>query len=101
MEALMDLAEARQLWVVEDVAQALGASCRFKGREQALGTIGHIGCTSFFPSKNLGGFGDSGACFTLQAHLALRIRSLATHGSDQQYLPTRLGINPHLDSLHP
>lgn len=99
MEALMELAEAHQLWVVEDVAQALGATCRFRGREQALGTIGHIGCTSFFPSKNLGGFGDGGACYTRQAHLAQRIRSLATHGSEQQYLHTRIGINSRLDTL--
>ena len=99
MEAIMLLAERYDLYVVEDVAQSLGATCFYKGAYRQAGTIGHIGCTSFFPSKNLACFGDGGACFTQDAALAARIKMIAAHGADRQYHHKVVGINSRLDTL--
>jgi dTDP-4-amino-4,6-dideoxygalactose transaminase len=99
MEAIMQLAERYGLFVVEDVAQSLGASCYFKGEYRKAGTIGHIGCTSFFPTKNLGCFGDGGACFTQDARLGTRMKMLAAHGADNPYHHQEVGINSRLDTL--
>jgi len=97
MDAIMEIAHRHHLYVIEDAAQCLGAS---RSRDQQkLGTIGHIGCTSFFPSKNLGCFGDGGACFTSDENLASRIRSITNHGSETKYFHDRIGINSRLDTL--
>jgi UDP-2-acetamido-2-deoxy-ribo-hexuluronate aminotransferase len=99
MTAIMDLAQKRNLWVIEDTAQSLGASYSYKGKELQLGTIGHIGCTSFFPSKNLGCFGDGGACFTADNSLAEKMRMISGHGSRNRYYHEVIGINSRLDTL--
>lgn len=100
MEAIMKMAQKHQLYVIEDNAQAIGADFLFSdGTRKKLGTIGHIGCTSFFPSKNLGGYGDGGALFTQDEALANRIRVIANHGSERRYYHDQIGVNSRLDSL--
>jgi dTDP-4-amino-4,6-dideoxygalactose transaminase len=100
MEGLLALAQRHQLYVVEDAAQALGSHYRFSdGREAMAGTMGHLGCTSFFPSKNLGCAGDGGAVFTNDDALAHVVRQLANHGMGRQYEYERAGINSRLDTL--
>lgn len=100
MEAIMSIAEKHNLFVVEDACQALGTDYIFSdGRKQKAGTIGHIGCNSFFPSKNLGAFGDGGAVFTKDKELAGVIRSIANHGMKAKYQYERIGVNSRLDSL--
>ncbi len=100
MEDIMAIASARGLFVVEDNAQALGADYYFKsGITVKAGTIGQIGCTSFFPSKNLGCFGDGGALFTNDDSLADEIRSIANHGMRVRYHHDRIGVNSRLDTL--
>jgi UDP-2-acetamido-2-deoxy-ribo-hexuluronate aminotransferase len=99
MDALMALAEARNVTVVEDNAQAIGA--RWNGAKVSgqTGTLGHLGTTSFFPSKNLGCLGDGGAVFTNDDHLASLARSIANHGMEKRYYHERVGINSRLDTL--
>ncbi len=81
MEAIMNIAKKYNLYVIEDNAQALGANYKFSnGTKQKAGTIGHIGTTSFFPSKNLGCYGDGGAIFTNDDNLAHKIRGIVNHG---------------------
>ena len=99
MEEIMNIADAHQLYVVEDAAQSLGATCFINGEEKAAGTIGHIGCTSFFPSKNLGCFGDGGACITHDPELAGRIDQVVHHGAQKKYYNEVIGINSRLDTL--
>tara|TARA_B100001059_G_scaffold136204_1_gene136567 strand:+ start:333 stop:1463 length:1131 start_codon:yes stop_codon:yes gene_type:complete len=100
MEAIMDLAKKYNLHVVEDTAQAIGCEYTFKdGSKQKVGTIGSIGCTSFFPSKNLGCYGDGGAIFTNNDDLALKLRQIANHGQSRQYIHDRVGVNSRLDSI--
>ena len=100
MEAIMDLAKKYNLHVVEDTAQAIGCEYTFKdGSKQKVGTIGTIGCTSFFPSKNLGCYGDGGAIFTNNDDLALKLRQIANHGQSRQYIHDRVGVNSRLDSI--
>jgi dTDP-4-amino-4,6-dideoxygalactose transaminase len=100
MEAIMDLAKKYNLHVVEDTAQAIGCEYTFKdGLKQKVGTIGSIGCTSFFPSKNLGCYGDGGAIFTNNDDLALKLRQIANHGQSRQYIHDRVGVNSRLDSI--
>lgn len=100
MEIIMEIARKHNLYVVEDVAQALGSDFYFSdGTKAKAGTIGHIGCTSFFPSKNLGCFGDGGALYTNDEDLAKKIRSIANHGMTQRYYHDHIGINSRLDSL--
>lgn len=100
MESLMALAEAHHLFVVEDNAQSLGADYRFSdGRIQKLGTIGHIGTTSFFPSKPLACYGDGGALITAEEELAFRIRMIANHGQERKYYHKLIGCNSRLDTL--
>ncbi len=100
MEPLMQLARDHDLYVIEDAAQALGARYTFSdGTERMAGTIGHIGCTSFFPSKNLGAFGDGGALFTGDEEHALFLRSYVNHGTQKKYYHERVGINSRLDTL--
>lgn len=100
MEAIMKIAEKHQLFVVEDNAQAIGADYQFSnGENQKLGTIGHIGCTSFFPSKNLGCYGDGGAISTNNESLAAKIRMICNHGSDIRYYHDEIGVNSRLDAI--
>ncbi len=100
MEPLMNLAEKYNLWVVEDNAQSLGASCTFNsGETRKAGTIGHIGCTSFFPTKNLGCMGDGGALITNNAALAEKIRMIANHGQQKKYYHKIVGCNSRLDTI--
>ncbi len=99
MNAIMKIAEKHDLFVIEDAAQALGATYTIDGESKYVGTIGHIGCTSFFPSKNLGGFGDGGACFTQDEELANKIRTIANHGSTKRYFHDVTGVNSRLDTL--
>ncbi|MBW4637575.1 MAG: DegT/DnrJ/EryC1/StrS family aminotransferase [Gloeocapsa sp. UFS-A4-WI-NPMV-4B04] len=95
MTALMALASAHQLAVIEDCAQATGAL--WAG--QKVGSIGHIGCFSFYPTKNLGACGDGGAVTTNDPAIAAKIRMLREHGSENRYLHTQIGINSRLDAL--
>ncbi len=100
MEAIMEIAAKHNLYVVEDTAQALGAEYRFsKGSTKKAGTIGNIGCTSFFPSKNLGCYGDGGALFTNDDALAEQIRSLTNHGMKVRYHHDQIGVNSRLDTI--
>ena len=100
MMEIMDLAQENHLFVVEDNAQAIGGDYINKeGTKVKTGTIGDIGCTSFFPSKNLGCFGDGGAMFTNNDELAQKIRMIANHGQPQKYVHKVLGVNSRLDTL--
>lgn len=100
MEAIMDIAKRNNLVVIEDVAQAIGSDYFFKdGSTQKAGTIGTIGCTSFFPSKNLGCYGDGGAIFTNDDVLGKKIRMIANHGQSVQYYHDEVGVNSRLDSI--
>lgn len=99
MTSIMDIARKHDLFVIEDNAQALGSIHSHNDMNQSLGTIGHIGCTSFFPSKNLGCYGDGGALFTNDENLARQIRIIANHGMETRYYHDVIGINSRLDSL--
>ncbi len=100
MEALQELAKKHNLFIIEDTAQATGADYIFSdGSRKKAGTIGTIGCTSFFPSKNLGCFGDGGAIFTNDDVLAKKIRMIANHGQSVQYHHDSIGVNSRLDSI--
>ncbi len=100
MEEIMQIAEEHDLYVIEDNCQAIGADYIFSnGKKQKAGTIGHIGCTSFFPSKNLGAYGDGGAIFTNDDELATHIRSLVNHGMTVRYYHDHIGVNSRLDSI--
>jgi len=100
MEDLLTLAKQHDLAVVEDCAQAIGAVYTFSdGRQAQVGTLGTIGCTSFFPSKNLGCMGDGGAVYTHDAALAERIRMMANHGQKVKYRHDVIGCNSRLDTL--
>lgn len=100
MEAIMEVAKKHNLYVIEDTAQAIGCDYSFKdGSSQKVGTIGTIGCTSFFPSKNLGCYGDGGAIFTNDDDLAIKLKQTANHGQSKQYIHNRVGVNSRLDSI--
>lgn len=100
MEAIMAIAKEHNLYVIEDNAQAIGANCNFSdGTRKKAGTIGHVGATSFFPSKNLGAFGDGGAIFTNDDALAHKIRGIVNHGMYERYHHDVVGVNSRLDSV--
>ncbi len=100
MEQIMEIAEKHGLYVIEDNAQAIGCEYIFEnGTRQKTGTIGHIGATSFYPSKNLGAFGDGGAIFTNDDELAARMKMIANHGQSRQYYHDVVGCNSRLDSI--
>lgn len=100
MEGIMELAEKHNIYVVEDNAQAIGADYTFSdGRTQKSGTIGDIGTTSFYPSKNLGAYGDAGAIFTNNDELAAKLRMIANHGQQKRYHHSMIGCNSRLDSI--
>ncbi|MCC7298697.1 MAG: DegT/DnrJ/EryC1/StrS family aminotransferase [Bacteroidia bacterium] len=100
MDAIIAIATKHQLPVVEDTAQAIGAVYTFKnGEKKQAGTMGAIGTTSFFPSKNLGCYGDGGAVFTNDDQLAKQLKMVANHGQPQKYVHEVIGINSRLDTL--
>ncbi|MBL7826163.1 MAG: DegT/DnrJ/EryC1/StrS family aminotransferase [Saprospiraceae bacterium] len=99
MEAIMALAAKHQLWVIEDNAQAIGADYKGNTVNGKSGTLGHIGCTSFFPSKNLGCYGDGGAITTNDDDLAYACRMIANHGQSKQYYHDMIGVNSRLDAM--
>lgn len=100
MERIMALAKKHNLYVIEDVAQAIGADYIYKdGTKKKAGTIGTIGCTSFFPSKNLGCYGDGGAIYTNNSELAQKMKMIAHHGQSVQYIHDVLGVNSRLDTM--
>lgn len=100
MEPIMAIARKHNLFVVEDAAQALGAVYTFSdGSRKHAGAIGDIGCTSFFPSKNLGCYGDGGALYTNNSELAITISKIANHGQCKKYHHEVVGVNSRLDTL--
>lgn len=100
MEQILKFAEKHNLFVIEDSAQAIGSDYTFSdGTVKKTGTIGHIGCTSFFPSKNLGCYGDGGALMTNDDELAFKIRMIANHGQEKKYYHKILGCNSRLDTI--
>lgn len=100
MEAIMEIAKTHNLYVIEDNAQAIGANYTYKdGTKVKAGTIGDVGATSFFPSKNLGCYGDGGAIFTNDDDLAHTIRGIVNHGMYERYHHDVVGVNSRLDSI--
>lgn len=100
MEALIQIARENNLFIVEDACQAIGAVYTFSdGTQKQAGTMGEIGCTSFFPSKNLGCYGDGGAIFTNNDTLAAKMRAIANHGMVVRYYHDSVGVNSRLDSI--
>lgn len=100
MEEIMHIAQHHNLYVIEDNAQAIGCDYTSKNKTtKKAGTIGHIGCTSFFPSKNLGCYGDGGAIFTNDDTLATKLKMIANHGQSKKYYHDIVGCNSRLDTL--
>lgn len=100
MEEIIDFANENRLFIIEDNAQALGATYTFSDKSiKKTGTMAHIGCTSFFPSKNLGCFGDGGAIMTQNDELAEKIKMIANHGQSKKYVHDVLGVNSRLDTI--
>jgi dTDP-4-amino-4,6-dideoxygalactose transaminase len=100
IEPILDFARLNQLYVIEDTAQAIGANYKFSnGSVYHAGTMGDIGCTSFFPSKNLGCFGDGGALYTKNKVLADKIQMISNHGQVKKYIHKFIGVNSRLDSI--
>ena len=100
MDAIMEIAREHNLYVIEDNAQAIGATYRSStGEKYKAGCIGHVGSTSFFPSKNLGCYGDGGAIFTNDDDLAYKIRGIVNHGMYERYHHDVVGVNSRLDSI--
>ncbi len=95
MTRVMAIAQRLNLWVIEDCAQAIGASWQ----NQPVGSIGHIGCFSFYPTKNLGACGDGGAVTTQDGAIATQIRQLRNHGQPQTYIHDQIGVNSRLDAI--
>lgn len=100
MEPILAIARRHNLYVIEDTAQAIGAEYTFSdGRKAKAGTMGTIGCTSFFPSKNLGCYGDGGAIFCNDEKLTAELRSIANHGQSRLYYHDVVGVNSRLDTI--
>mgnify|MGYP001810529017 CR=1 FL=1 len=100
MDAIMKIAAEHNLFVIEDACQSIGSDYRSaSGQWKKSGTIGHVGCTSFFPSKNLGCYGDGGAIFTNDDTLAVKLRSVVNHGMTVRYYHDDIGVNSRLDSI--
>ena len=100
MEAILEVAKEHNLYVIEDTAQAIGADYKFSdGATKKAGTIGNVGTTSFFPSKNLGCYGDGGAIFTNDDKLAHTLRGIVNHGMYTRYYHDVIGVNSRLDSI--
>ena len=100
MDEIMTIAQNNNLFVIEDTAQAIGANYQLKnGSVKKAGTIGNVGCTSFFPSKNLGCYGDGGAIYTNDDELAKKLKMISNHGQSVQYYHDSIGVNSRLDSI--
>ncbi|MBC7866203.1 MAG: DegT/DnrJ/EryC1/StrS family aminotransferase [Gloeobacteraceae cyanobacterium ES-bin-316] len=100
MEKIMEIAAKHNLFVIEDNAQGIGNVYTFAdGTSKKTGSIGHIGCTSFYPSKNLGAFGDGGAMFTNEDALAEKLKMIASHGQSVRYYHDVVGCNSRLDAM--
>jgi len=99
MEEIMDVADKHGLSVIEDNAQAIGSDYHMTSGDVKSGAIGHVGCTSFFPSKNLGCYGDGGAIFTNDDGLAAQMRMIVNHGQSERYYHDIVGCNSRLDSI--
>ena len=100
MDAIMEIAKNHNLVVIEDACQSIGSDYQnAAGEWKKSGTIGHVGCTSFFPSKNLGCYGDGGAIFTNDDQLAAKLRSIVNHGMTVRYYHDDIGVNSRLDSI--
>lgn len=100
MAEIEEFANKHQLYIIEDNAQSIGCKYQYpNGEIRKTGVMGHIGCLSFFPSKNLGAFGDGGAVLTQDDELAKRIKMIANHGQERKYYHDRVGINSRLDTL--
>jgi dTDP-4-amino-4,6-dideoxygalactose transaminase len=99
LEELLILANENNIKIIEDCAQAMGGQYQINNQFQSLGTFGDIGCTSFFPTKNLSCFGDGGAIFTNDDNLAIKIRMIANHGQQEKYNHHLVGVNSRLDTL--
>ena len=99
MKAIMQIAKKNNLFVIEDNAQAIGADYYAFSQPYKTGTIGNVGCTSFFPSKNLGCYGDGGALMTNDDELAVQLKMIANHGQSKKYYHDRVGCNSRLDTL--
>ena len=100
MEPIMALADKHGIWVIEDNAQAIGSEYTFKdGHKEKAGLIGHIGSTSFYPSKNLGAYGDAGALYTNDPVLAEKLQMICNHGARKKYHHERIGVNSRLDTI--
>lgn len=100
MEEILSIADNYNLFVIEDTAQAIGAEYRFSnGKVKKAGCMGNVGCTSFFPSKNLGCYGDGGAMYTNDDNIAATLRMIANHGQSKQYHHDIIGVNSRLDSI--
>jgi len=100
MEKIMDIARRHNLFVIEDNAQGIGCDYTFSdGTVKKTGAIGHIGCTSFYPSKNLGAYGDGGAIFTDDDALAVKLKMIASHGQSKRYYHDVVGCNSRLDTV--
>ena len=100
MEPIIHLAQKHNIFIVEDNAQAIGADYSFSdGKTKKTGTLGHIGCTSFYPSKNLGAFGDGGAIFTNDKALGKQLQVISSHGQSKRYYHDYIGVNSRLDSI--
>ncbi|MBK7885407.1 MAG: DegT/DnrJ/EryC1/StrS family aminotransferase [Chitinophagaceae bacterium] len=100
METIMKIAASHNLYVIEDNAQGIGCDYTFSnGQVKKTGSIGHIGCTSFYPSKNLGAYGDGGAMFTDDENLAVKLKMIASHGQQKKYYHDVVGCNSRLDAI--
>src|SRR5688572_10608639 len=99
VDEILAIAKKFNLYVIEDTAQAIGANYRSANGTKKTGTMGHIGTTSFFPSKNLGGYGDGGAMFTSDDSLAERLKMIANHGQKKRYYHEMVGCNSRLDTI--
>ena len=99
MDEIMAIASRHDLFVIEDNAQSLGCEVLYKGQKHKAGTIGHIGTTSFFPTKNLGCMGDGGAIYSNDENLMAKCKSISAHGQGQRYEFQQIGINSRLDTL--
>lgn len=100
LETLRELCDEHEIWMIEDNAQSIGSDYKMKdGTWRKSGTIGHIGTTSFYPSKNLGAYGDAGAIYTNDEALAAKIKMIANHGQSKRYYHDTIGCNSRLDSI--
>ena len=99
IDAIADICRPRGIKIIEDNAQSIGSEYISESNRAKTGTIGHIGCTSFFPSKNLGCYGDGGAIFTNDRNLADKIRMIAHHGQSKKYYHDIIGVNSRLDAI--